>query len=445
MDLLALPPELLLMIADRLEFECDINSFVQTSRQTCAVLNRYLYRFNVANRQGSGIVQAASTNQQNSVQYFIDAGISKIEGWGQGPLMYASAYGYYSVLKALLEAGAAPNFDAYLGSQSANPLVYVCRKGHEEAVNLLLQYGADVNYKLPDRAPGPLHVAARGGYETIIEVLIQHGADINATAGGFLDQMPLQYAISGKHVNAFRLLLSHGAKLYGHTLHQAAQDSHAAGQIARAIIEAGIDVDHRAGGNKTPLHSSAQAGSLDVARVLIEEGAYVEARDSNFNTPLHIGVSKGHTHVVRLLLGLGGADVHAKDSKGNTPLHRVADHLLTDRAIDIATILVEKGASLESMNNYRETPLFQAVRNNSLEITALLIKMGANIEHRNKRGETPIYCALRSHEISVIRLLYEAGCETDVKNRFGETPLDIAVKQNIRTRVSFLRMLDSKD
>jgi FOG: Ankyrin repeat len=163
MDLLALPPELLLMITDRLEFQHDINSFVQTSRQTCAVLNRYLYRFNVANRQGSGIVHAAGENQQNSVQYFIDAGISKIEGWDRSPLIVASAYGHDSVLKALLEAGAAPNFDAYSGSQSANPLVYACKRGHEEAVDLLLQYGADANPKLLYGVPGPLHMAARGG------------------------------------------------------------------------------------------------------------------------------------------------------------------------------------------------------------------------------------------------------------------------------------------
>jgi ankyrin repeat protein len=442
MHLLALLPELLLMIANRLKSQRDINSFVQTSRQTCAVLNRYLYRSNVVNHGGWGIFEAAKENQQNSVQYFIDAGISKIEGWYQGPLFYASTYGHDPVLKVLLGAGAAPDFIFYENGRFQNPLVNACSGGHEEAVSLLLQYGANVNYDLDISMPGPLHMAARGGYESIIEILIRHGADIDSIVSDF-HQTPLGYAISGEHDNAFRLLLSHGAKLSGQTLHLAAHYN--AGPIAREIIKAGIDVDHRSESNKTPLFNSAARGSLDVARVLMKKGADVEARDSRCNAPLHIGTSEGQLNAVSLLLDFGGADVNAKGWKGHTPLHRLADHYVDCFSTEIATILLEKGASLESLNNYRETPLFLAVRNKSLAAIAFLINRGANLEHRNIRGETPIYCALRSHELCVIRLLYEAGCKTDVNNRLGETPLDIAAKQNTKTYVSFRKMLGLKD
>ncbi|KAJ5331327.1 hypothetical protein N7476_001110 [Penicillium atrosanguineum] len=433
MGLLELPPELLLIIADHLEFQSDLNSFAQTNRCTWAAINRYLYRFNIVNHQGHGIIKATNDNQQSSIQYFIDAGIRGLESWDCLPLFFASGRG----------AGAASDFEMIQYDRLISPLVYACTGGHENAVNLLIQYGADVNLNIRPQAQSPLHTAAYYGHESIVRVLIQRGANIEATAQSVIgDGRPLHFALQGRKLDAFRILIANGATVDSSFFHWAVSAVGNAWEFLLAILETGIDVNCRGDKFRAPLHSAAMNGGTDVARFLIQKGADIEARDASLSTPLHIGASWCNTNVIKILLELGGADVHAHDLKGNTPLHLVTTGLGDHDEIGTATILVENGASVESQNNHRETPLFLAVRNKSVAMTQLLIEMGADIEHRNKRGETPIYCALRTHSKPIIQLLYVEGCETEIQNARGETPLDISSKQNIRTNRFFCAMMD---
>ncbi|PYH91899.1 hypothetical protein BO71DRAFT_298391, partial [Aspergillus ellipticus CBS 707.79] len=63
MSLLNLANEVLLMIAETLESENDINAMVQTNHRFYALLNPYLYRHNRRHSGSSALLWAAMTGQ----------------------------------------------------------------------------------------------------------------------------------------------------------------------------------------------------------------------------------------------------------------------------------------------------------------------------------------------------------------------------------------------
>ena len=83
-----------------------------------------------------------------------------------------------------------------------------------------------------------------------------------------------------------------------------------------------------------PLHLSARNGHLKVARALIEAGADVNAKEDDRCTPLHLSARDGHLKVARTLIE-AGADVNAKDKGGCTPLQG---------SMTIVRILLDAGA-----------------------------------------------------------------------------------------------------
>ncbi|MHC9539479.1 MAG: ankyrin repeat domain-containing protein [Vulcanimicrobiota bacterium] len=69
---------------------------------------------------------------------------------------------------------------------------------------------------------------------------------------------------------------------------------------------------------KTPLHSTALKGDLEMMEVLISHGADVNARDEKGRTALHIAASSEKLKLVEALIA-AGADTNMKDKDGEKP------------------------------------------------------------------------------------------------------------------------------
>ena len=96
----------------------------------------------------------------------------------------AAEEGKIEAVEQHLASGTNVNLKNYSGS---TPLIEASRKGHKEIAKLLIENGADVNYKLEystdiELIEGwtSLHVAAAKGHKVIAELLIIKGADVNA-------------------------------------------------------------------------------------------------------------------------------------------------------------------------------------------------------------------------------------------------------------------------
>lgn len=90
--------------------------------------------------------------------------------------------------------------------------------------------------------------------------------------------------------------------------------------VVALLIQQGADVNGRSGpGKMTALHMAARRGTVAIAEVLLASGAEIEAKDVQEETPLRRAVNCGQEGLVRLLL-MHGADPLSRDRQGRTPL-----------------------------------------------------------------------------------------------------------------------------
>ncbi|OCL01600.1 hypothetical protein AOQ84DRAFT_383587, partial [Glonium stellatum] len=133
----------------------------------------------------------------------------------EGPRLFASACTTASLeqLDMILDAKrrdkqvAQPSVD-----ELGRALAKVCRLGHNEVVERLLQKGANVNAVGDYRTA--LQAAAEGGHLAVVERLLQKGADVNAAAAaGYHGRTALQAAAEGGHLAVVERLLQEGADI----------------------------------------------------------------------------------------------------------------------------------------------------------------------------------------------------------------------------------------
>ena len=73
-----------------------------------------------------------------------------------------------------------------------------------------------------------------------------------------------------------------------------------------------------------PIHAACAAGRLEPARALLDAGADVNAKEHGGYTPLHLAAGNGNEPLTRLLLK-AGADRGARLDDGGTPAELAAD------------------------------------------------------------------------------------------------------------------------
>jgi ankyrin repeat protein len=330
----------------------------------------------------------------------------------------------------------------------ASPLAAAAERGDARAVLELLAAGADPNAPGRDGTPA-LHWLVRVGDRATAERLVAAGADVNRASRHGVT--PLELAI-------------------------AADD----GAMTRWLLEAGADlgVVDRAG--EPPLQQAARAGSADAAAALLEHGVAADTRDARFGqTALMIAARHGHLGLTQLLLD-AGADVDAATNREEPPrfippsesppgLSRgigiVRAGWPEDRGkrfpaggsktalmyatreghLDVARVLIERGASLELADDNCVTPLLSAILNSTifratrlgssehLELANLLLDAGANVNAADWYGETPLWAAVdlrnlelgpadkatgvRDEAFALIERLLEAGANPNARTR----------------------------
>jgi ankyrin repeat protein len=184
---------------------------------------------------------------------------------GTTPALLAIYHRSAEVLEALLTAGTELNvFEAAAG-------------GYVERVSEELRLQPEL---VDDRSPDgwtPLHLAAHFGHTEAIQALLDAGADVHAWSTNDLANQPLHAAVAGGNAGAVSLLLSRGA-----------------------------DVNATQHGGWTPLQAAAQSGHLEILRLLLEHGADASATNGEGSTALALAERHGRAAAAALLREAAG-------------------------------------------------------------------------------------------------------------------------------------------
>ena len=158
----------------------------------------------------------------------------------------------------------------------------------------------------------------------------------------------------------------------------------------------------------TPMYSAAVAGNTDILLLLLEHDAEVDIRNVNGWTSLHCASSSGTLSAGKCLLD-HGADINAREVDGWTPLYTCVLHATSERYVEFAQMLLERGAVIDARDNRGRTSLHVAAEEGRIQAARLLLVHGADVNARDHLGETPSHYT-RQQEI--IELLSEYGAES---------------------------------
>jgi ankyrin repeat protein len=94
--------------------------------------------------------------------------------------------------------------------------------------------------------------------------------------------------------------------------------------------------------------------------------------------------------------------------------------------IDLATKLLDNGASVDARDRFGARPLSHATRAGHLEMVDLLLARGAPIDARNLAGATALYFAAEGGRGPVARRLIERGADVNLTGPGGISPVAAA-------------------
>lgn len=272
------------------------------------------------------------------------------------------------------------------------PLLMAALRGKFEFVELLVESGAHVNQAQVFTCMSPLFVAAREGHADVVRLLIERGATQRATSE---EVSPLLAACEYNEVDCARLLLEHSPA----EIDKACRDKTtplvmAAGKGHVECLQLLLDnatpstVDAQAAGGRTALLCAVQEGHVDCGRLLLEHGA-APNKDSAGRTPLCAAAFLGHVELCRMLVHHGAEVDKANKHTGETPLVTAARY---DKP-DCVRALIDVGADLELRDYAHNSALSLACGLGYFDVAVLLVEAGANVNTVDANWKTPLWLA----------------------------------------------------
>jgi ankyrin repeat protein len=106
--------------------------------------------------------------------------------------------------------------------------------------------------------------------------------------------------------------------------------------------------------------------------------------------------------------------------------------------LDIAKILLEKGADINSKDQ-GDTRLLRSSLNGNSHYVQFLLEHNAAVDERGKDGMTPLIAAAKTGNYSICEMLLKAGADTSFKDNSGKSALDWATENNYKHIARLLR------
>ena len=362
-----------------------------------------------------------------------------------------------ALVDALLKAGARADTRNDYGS---SPMSEAAVLGNADLIKKLLKAGADPESPNADGQTA-LMIVARSNNVKAAEVFIKAGADVNATET-WKGQTAVIWAAAQSQPEMLKLLLKHGGD----------PDARSIPERWDRQITSERRYQWRPAGGLTALIYAAREGCQECARALVEAGADIDLADDGGTSPLLAAIINKHFDTAKYLVE-AGANVDKWSERGENPVYSAVDmntlphggypdRPSTDEtsAIEMLKILLDHGANpnlqlklqpiyrslkddrgADSMLSTGATPLLRAAKAFDLDSMKLLVEHGAHLDLPNRNGITPVMAAagLGSSSIDTrgdytvpdvgersrkaVQFLVEHGADINATDQYGRTAL----------------------
>lgn len=280
---------------------------------------------------------------------------------------------------------------------SWTPLHYAVGERKTEIVRFLLQNKADVNVKDALEIT-PLHLACQYTFEELSKIVSNS----------------LQSPLSSVDIDSWILNQNEQIK------------------IVKLLLEYNSDVNAREYFGKTPLFHALEN--------------FVKICPIKMKLEIKVNLIQKRKELIHLLLKYG-ADVNISDNEGVTILHDLSEYDVIFYELDkveMAKLILSKGADINAKTKANKTPLFLSIRNKFVNLAELLISYGADINCTCNvwNNFTPLhaltyYSEYNSHTVNLLNMLLENGANVHAREVDEATALHIAIdchgiERNIR-------------
>ena len=150
---------------------------------------------------------------------------------------------------------------------------------------------------------------------------------------------------------------------------------------------------------------------------------------------LHLALqAKDAKAALRLLRQGVAVDVRHKGRYNDVPLHQAAEAGL----LEVAQMLLRKGARVDATNEFDRTPLFSAIIGANRALVALLIRRGAQVNYLSQRYWSPMHEAVAKGDVALLKILLAAGGNPRLRGprQGAQTPLELAKSPAIKKLLS---------
>jgi ankyrin repeat protein len=287
--------------------------------------------------------------------------------------------------------------DANYSKNGASQLFITAAIGDDrlQAAELLLQIGADVNYKSP-AGLSVLSLATRNGAVRLVELLLKAGA--NVMDRNSANALAYDLAVIYGHDELIDLLIAH------------------MNQVVPVV-------DRQADDGTTALMRATVAADVKTINDLLSAGADASRRDRQGESPLSYAVAHDQVEVVQALRSAGVERLPGDKAIGPQSIV----HAGSQGALGTILDLLDSGTPIDLTDDDGDTALTAAAVHPG--VVKVLAKRGADLSHRNGEGKTAYMIAAASNRARMVETLKEAGSPIDESDEMeGLTQMQAMLK-----------------
>lgn len=376
-------------------------------------------------KRQTDLLKASGTGDEKAVHALIDESIWNSQTDKDAlrqSLQRVSGRGNFKLAEFFLKKGAEVNVRK---DSEFSALYQAAKAGHNQVVKLLVEAGADTEFKDKDGRTALFTPVMRGFTETVTILLSRANVNARDKEGRTIlihvaAEKPAKWLQEteekkppkprGRKTNDEKTEEQKGEKL----------------KVEKTDHEKYIALDKK----------------MNMVRILLLKGADMEAMDKTRRTALTWAASTGKHELAEFLLsgrGFKKADIYSHNSKQQTALHWASENA-HDATVKV---LLHHGADPAARSDGRWTALHMAAQRGHSKVVKLLLDQGEKtpVNSQLTNGMTALHwAAYKGHEEVVKLLLARPDTQLGIKDTYDRTAV-LCAAENIRSNLHIVTLL----